>query len=44
MNKKENELNYLSVKVNVYLLADVITLERTNETDTFFFLPPNRVL
>lgn len=44
MNKEENELNYLSVKVNVYLLADVITLERTKEMDTFFFfLPPPTV-
>lgn len=45
MNKEENELNYLSVKVNVYLLADVITLERTKEMDTFFFsFPPDHVL
>lgn len=42
MNKEENELNYLSVKVNVYLLADVITLERTKEMDTFFFFLPPR--
>lgn len=40
MNKEENELNYPSVKANVYLLADVITLERTKEMDTFFFPSP----